>query len=100
MMWARLAGWPGCLFVVVPGGDTEWKLSHYAARLTWEAYERGKWVHMGRVNRAPPLAPQRECFAVVAYRVAMKSASSSSHGTFSLVAPFCATKAHGWPPVR
>lgn len=107
-MWARLPGWPGCLFVVVPdavadhratlrlwnqwwgtvrdltggqpcafvaqngatprnvpwdeldalfvGGDTEWKLSHYAARLTWEAHERGKWVHMGRVNSAKRIA--------------------------------------------
>lgn len=107
-MWARLPGWPGCLFVVVPdavadhretlrlwdewwltvreltggqpcafvaqngatvdnvpwdeldalfvGGDTEWKLSHHAARLTWEAHERGKWVHMGRVNSAKRIA--------------------------------------------
>jgi hypothetical protein len=32
------------------GGDTEWKLSQHAARLAYQAKERGKWVHMGRVN--------------------------------------------------
>jgi hypothetical protein len=103
-MWARLAGWPGCLFVVVPdvvadhaatvrmwerwrivvreqtagqpvafvaqngadadnvpwdeldalfiGGDTEWKLGPEASQLAHAAKERGKWVHMGRVNSA------------------------------------------------
>lgn len=29
---------------------TEWKLSETALYLTWEAHERGKRVHMGRVN--------------------------------------------------
>lgn len=103
-MWSRLAGWPGCLFVVVPdvvadhretlrmwrawwlvvreltgyqpvafvaqngaeignvpwdeldalfiGGDTEWKLGPVASQLAYAAKERGKWVHMGRVNSA------------------------------------------------
>ena len=32
------------------GGTTEWKLGQQAARLVQEANERGKWVHMGRVN--------------------------------------------------
>lgn len=32
------------------GGTTEWKLSEDAQLLMKEARERGKWVHMGRVN--------------------------------------------------
>lgn len=36
-----------CLFI---GGTTSWKLSEEAYRLAREADERGKWVHMGRVN--------------------------------------------------
>jgi hypothetical protein len=32
------------------GGTTEWKMGPQAARLIREAKERGKWVHMGRVN--------------------------------------------------
>lgn len=32
------------------GGDTAWKLGMEAARLVGEAKQRGKWVHMGRVN--------------------------------------------------
>lgn len=36
-----------CLFI---GGDTEWKLGPEAAALVFEAKDRGKWVHMGRVN--------------------------------------------------
>ena len=41
--------WPeiSALFV---GGSTEWKLGDDAAKLVYEARERGKWVHMGRVN--------------------------------------------------
>lgn len=41
--------WDECAAVFV-GGDTEWKLGAAASQLTWEAHERGKWVHMGRVN--------------------------------------------------
>lgn len=36
-----------CVFV---GGSTVFKLSSYTARIVSEAKERGKWVHMGRVN--------------------------------------------------
>jgi hypothetical protein len=36
-----------CLFL---GGDTRWKLGRAAALLAIEAKQRGKWVHMGRVN--------------------------------------------------
>lgn len=36
--------------VLFIGGSTEWKLSAAAARLSAEARERGKWVHVGRVN--------------------------------------------------
>lgn len=32
------------------GGTTEWKMGLPAARLVRAAKERGKWVHMGRVN--------------------------------------------------
>lgn len=32
------------------GGDTGWKLGSGARALTIEARQRGKWVHMGRVN--------------------------------------------------
>lgn len=34
------------------GGTTEWKLSPHAARIASAAKERGKCVHMGRVNSA------------------------------------------------
>lgn len=36
-----------CLFL---GGSTAWKLSEPARALGLEAVERGKWLHMGRVN--------------------------------------------------
>lgn len=36
--------------VLFLGGTTEWKLSSHAAALTLAARERGKPVHMGRVN--------------------------------------------------
>lgn len=36
-----------CLFV---GGSTEWKLSESAYAIASEARQRGKWLHMGRVN--------------------------------------------------
>jgi hypothetical protein len=36
-----------CLFI---GGDTRWKLGSEAIALMEEAKQRGKWVHMGRVN--------------------------------------------------
>jgi hypothetical protein len=32
------------------GGSSEWKLGEESARLVRAAKERGKWVHMGRVN--------------------------------------------------
>jgi hypothetical protein len=41
--------WEKCQAVFV-GGSTEYKLSRDAVRLIREAKERGKWVHMGRVN--------------------------------------------------
>lgn len=36
-----------CLFI---GGTTGWKLGAPARRLITEAKQRGRWVHMGRVN--------------------------------------------------
>lgn len=32
------------------GGDTDWKLSEAAYRICAEGRERGKWIHVGRVN--------------------------------------------------
>lgn len=36
--------------VLFMGGSTAWKLSEAAYRLAYEAEQRGKWTHMGRVN--------------------------------------------------
>jgi hypothetical protein len=36
-----------CLFI---GGSTEWKMSPRAFAVADEARQRGKWVHVGRVN--------------------------------------------------
>lgn len=36
--------------VLFIGGSTEWKVGPAAAGLVAEAKQRGKWVHMGRVN--------------------------------------------------
>jgi hypothetical protein len=44
------------LDVLFLGGDTSWKLGLAAAQLTREAIERGKQVHMGRVNGGPRFA--------------------------------------------
>jgi hypothetical protein len=41
--WDRIR----CLFI---GGSTDWKMGNFAARLICEAKDRGKWVHVGRVN--------------------------------------------------
>jgi hypothetical protein len=38
------------LDAVFIGGSTEWKLSDESRTLVNEARDRGKWVHMGRVN--------------------------------------------------
>lgn len=35
------------------GGSTEWKEGPQARELAQEAKDRGKWVHMGRVNKPP-----------------------------------------------
>jgi hypothetical protein len=48
---ASIAGIPwsdiDCLFI---GGSTDWKLSERAFALAGAARDRGKWVHVGRVN--------------------------------------------------
>lgn len=46
---AGVIPWDGISALFV-GGSTEYKLSEDAALLVKEAKERGKWVHMGRVN--------------------------------------------------
>lgn len=48
--WLQSA-WPrvDALFI---GASTAWKLGVHAERLAGAARERGKWVHMGRVNSA------------------------------------------------
>jgi len=45
IVWPRI----DALFI---GGSTEWKLGPGAEALVREAKDRGKWVHMGRVNSA------------------------------------------------
>lgn len=35
------------------GGSTQWKLSKRARELAQETKQRGKWLHMGRVNSKP-----------------------------------------------
>lgn len=52
--------------VLFIGGSTEWKLSPHAARLAREAKDRGKRVHMGRVNsgRRKAIADLFECDTV------------------------------------
>lgn len=52
-----------CFFV---GGSTAWKLSQASADLCTEARQRGKWVHMGRVNslRRLRVAHDRGCDSV------------------------------------
>jgi hypothetical protein len=52
--------------VMFIGGTTAWKLSAHAARLAREAKDRGKRVHMGRVNsgRRKAIADLFECDTV------------------------------------
>lgn len=52
--------------VLFIGGTTQWKLSPNAARLAREAKDRGKRVHMGRVNsgRRKAIADLFECDTV------------------------------------
>lgn len=57
------------------GGDTEWKLSRHACALAYEAKDRGKWVHMGRVNSLKRL------------RRAAEMGCDSADGTFLKFAP-------------
>jgi hypothetical protein len=57
------------------GGDTEWKLSRHACALAYQAKDRGKWVHMGRVNSLKRL------------RRAAEMGCDSADGTFLRWAP-------------
>ena len=57
------------------GGSTAWKLSSHARNLATEAKERGKWVHMGRVNSFKRM--------VYAYRIGCDSVD----GTFLTYGP-------------
>lgn len=61
-----------CLFI---GGTTEWKLGAAARDIVAEAKQRGKWVHMGRVN-----SEKR-------YRYAMAIGCDSADGTFLTFGP-------------
>lgn len=61
-----------CLFT---GGTTRWKLSEAAYQLALEAKNRGKWIHMGRVNSARRL------------RAAAISGYQSADGTFLAFGP-------------
>lgn len=57
------------------GGSTEWKLSAQSFDLVQEALERGKWVHMGRVN------------SMKRYQLARSWGCNSVDGTFLAYGP-------------
>ena len=57
------------------GGTTEWKLGRHARALVREAKQRGKHVHMGRVNSAKR------------YRYAEAIGCDSADGTFLTFGP-------------
>lgn len=57
------------------GGSTEWKLGAAARRLVFEAKQRGKWVHMGRVN------------SLKRYQYAQAIGCDSVDGTYLTFAP-------------
>jgi hypothetical protein len=61
--------------VLFLGGDTAWKLGPAARRLTAEARQRGKGVHMGRVN------------SLRRYRYAEAIGCTSVDGTFLTFGP-------------
>lgn len=81
---AALVGQDGLEDLAVPwdefdaffiGGSTEWKLGPAAADLAAQARERGKWVHMGRVNSRKR------------YRYARSIGCHSVDGTFLVFGP-------------
>lgn len=55
------------------GGSDEWKLSHAAESLGREAKQRGKWLHVGRVNSRKRI---RHCLAMGADSIDGKSYSA------------------------
>jgi len=61
--------------VLFIGGTTEWKLGPWARELVRQAKDRGKWVHMGRVNS------ERR------YRYANAIGCDSADGTFLVFGP-------------
>ena len=63
------------LDVLFIGGSTEWKLGHHARALVREAKQRGKRVHMGRVNS------ERR------YRYALAIGCDSADGTYLTFGP-------------
>jgi hypothetical protein len=60
---------------VFVGGSTEWKTGHESGAIVTAARERGKWVHMGRVNSLKRL------------RVAVSMGCNSADGTFVAFGP-------------
>jgi hypothetical protein len=65
---AAFAAQDGCDTLGIPwdefdvlflAGSTAWKVGEVARRLTGEAHELGKWVHMGRVNTLERLTKAR-----------------------------------------
>lgn len=71
--------WPefDCLFI---GGSTEWKLGPHAREIAREANERGKWVHVGRVN-----SERRYRYAAAPYPYGLGAASCD--GTYLTFGP-------------
>jgi hypothetical protein len=92
----RLMGFPAALvaqdgleFLSVPweefdvlfiGGSTEWKLSAAAREVTRQAKERGKWIHMGRVN-----SHKR-------FKLAVEMGCDSADGSHAVFAPYKNTR--------
>ena len=65
----------GDVDAVFVGGSTAWKTGHESAAIVTSARERGKWVHMGRVNSLKRL------------RVAVSMGCHSADGTFLKYGP-------------
>lgn len=68
-------------------GTTKWKIGEVACRLTTEAKDRGKWVHMGRANSLKRL------------KRAASFGCDSADGTYFAFGPdINLARARGWMP--
>lgn len=74
--WAEI----GTVFV---GGSTQWKLAHESTAIMEAARQRGKWIHVGRVNSLSRL------------RTAFSAGADSADGTYLKYGPDV-----NWPKLR